>query len=632
MKPFRTLLIGTFLLAAAFPPAQADTAITVDFFYDALEPHGEWLEVADYGYAWHPREVTEEWRPYTQGSWVYTDAGWTWISDEPHGWATYHYGRWVMAEPVGWVWVPDVEWGPAWVSWRRSETHVGWAPLPPEASFRRTVGFSNWVDSYYDIGPASYSFVETRNLGAPRLATVIVEPQRNVTIINETRNITKITYVNDVIVNEGPEYEVVSRVSAQPIRRLRLERRVDLGTDIRTVRTEQFRPAVEGDSLRVMAPMLQAGGGAPKRLGKKVANVQINRGWKNAGPPAQVEKLRAKVKAEGKPPADLPPQPKFETAQQRATRDPQAAAAVEPKTEPGTPGTDPAAPPATAGKPPMKDKAPGVAGRAAVGQPGTELDPATTDPTKATAPIDPNAPPAGTAGKAPMKGRPKAPGAAGRAGVAKPDPNAPLPDPATVDPTTPPADPAKADRPGKAGKGRGEPPRGKNAPVPTETTPAESAPETDAPAPKGARGKINQKPGAAKRDNRPAPAPATESSNPPPADAPPATENPDPAKTPDKVEQPKPRTVEDAAPAADAPADRSKAGRGNPGRPGAGRDAAPGRRGPDPAPAENAAPGAPGRDAAAQRRLDREGAPKKRDRKEPAETPAGTEEPVPDRL
>ena len=634
MKPLRTLLISTLLLAAAFPRAQAETAITVDFFYDALEPHGEWIEVADYGYAWHPRDVAEEWRPYTQGSWVYTDAGWTWISDEPHGWATYHYGRWVVVEPVGWVWVPDVEWGPAWVSWRRSETHIGWAPLPPEASFRRTVGFSTWVDSYYDIGPANYSFVETRNLGAPRLATVILEPRRNITIINETRNITKITYVNNVIVNEGPEYEVVSRVSAQPIRRLRLERRVDLGADVRTVRAEQFRPAVEGDSLRVVAPTLQAGGGAPKRIARKLANVQINRGWKNAGPPAQVEKLRAKVKAEAKPPAELPPEPKFETAQQRATRDPQAATGAEPKADPAAATTDPAAPPATAGKPPMKerDKAPGAAGRATVGQPAPEADLATT-------PVDPNAPPAGTAGKAPLKGRQKTPGAAGRAGVAKPEPDATVGDPATTDSTKPPTDPAKADRPGKAGKGRGESsvqrPRGKNAPAPAETTPAESAPETDAPAPKGARGKIKQKPGAPKRDNRPAPDPAPETSSPPPVDAPPAAENPDQAaKSADKAEQPAPgRTVDDAAPPADAPADRSKAGRGNPGRPG--RGAAGERRAPDAVPAENATPGAAKREAPgapAQRGRGRDGAPKKGDRKEPAETPGGAEQPAPDRI
>src|SRR5690554_588061 len=105
------LLLGTFALSR---PAEA--AISVDFFYENLEPHGEWLEMADYGYAWHPREMADDWRPYTVGSWAYTDAGWTWVSEEPFGWITYHYGRWVRVVDVGWVWVPDTEWAPAWVS------------------------------------------------------------------------------------------------------------------------------------------------------------------------------------------------------------------------------------------------------------------------------------------------------------------------------------------------------------------------------------------------------------------------------------------------------------------------------------------------------------------------------------
>lgn len=570
MKYFLSLIIAAFLLGGELPQAQAETAITVDFFYDALEPHGEWIEVGDYGYCWHPREVTQEWRPYTQGTWAYTDAGWTWISDEPHGWATYHYGRWVDVESAGWVWVPDTEWGPAWVSWRRSETHIGWAPLPPEASFRRTVGLSSWVDSYYDIGPASYSFVELRNLGAPRLATVILEPRQNITIINETRNITKITYVNNVIVNEGPEYEVVSRVSAQPIRRLRLDRRADFGGDIRAVRSEQFRPTVVGDSLRVMAPMVQPGSGAPKRIARKLANVQINRGWKNAGPPEQVEKLRMKVKAEAKPPAELPPEPKFETAQQRAAKEPKAIAGGAPK--------------------------------------------ATAETDAAATPADPAAPPA-TASKPPMKGREKTPGVAGRAGVVQPGADATSADPATADPTKPPTDPAKpatdpakdADRPGQAGKartGKGatstQPARGKNAPAPATATPTEPAsePATAEPAnvPGGTRGKANQKPGAAKRGTRTGADAPSEPSSVPPAATPRAGEAPgQPGKGRSKVDQPKPRpqrgAVDEPAAPPDASADRPKAGRADPARPGAAaRGAERGGRRPAPKDPAEAAP------------------------------------------
>jgi len=65
-------------------------------FYRKLEPYGVWRETSSYGYVWQPQgaERSRSWRPYTNGRWVYTDAGWTWISEEPFGWATYHYGRW----------------------------------------------------------------------------------------------------------------------------------------------------------------------------------------------------------------------------------------------------------------------------------------------------------------------------------------------------------------------------------------------------------------------------------------------------------------------------------------------------------------------------------------------------------
>src|SRR5450755_4063816 len=147
-----------------------------DTFYRKLEPYGAWRESADYGYVWQPRAAQESrnWRPYTDGRWAYTDAGWTWISGEPFGWATYHYGRWVRLSRVGWVWVPGDEWAPAWVSWRTSKDYVGWAPLPPEARFDRRSGIRNWADNYYDIGPDQYAFVPTNEFTSERVRRVVV--------------------------------------------------------------------------------------------------------------------------------------------------------------------------------------------------------------------------------------------------------------------------------------------------------------------------------------------------------------------------------------------------------------------------------------------------------------------------
>ncbi|HEX8309929.1 MAG TPA: DUF6600 domain-containing protein, partial [Chthoniobacteraceae bacterium] len=100
---------------------QAHAERTLDFFYEALDPHGEWMEVGSYGYCWRPNAASRpNWRPYLDGNWAWTDYGWTWASKEPFGWATYHYGRWTRVRRLGWVWVPGSEWAPAWVAWRRS--------------------------------------------------------------------------------------------------------------------------------------------------------------------------------------------------------------------------------------------------------------------------------------------------------------------------------------------------------------------------------------------------------------------------------------------------------------------------------------------------------------------------------
>ena len=93
MKTLLSLLAVTLLLAV--PTARADErqSISLDFFYDNLEPYGSWREIGDFGYCWQPSDVEDDWRPYSDGRWVYTDAGWTWDSEEPYSWAVYHYGR-----------------------------------------------------------------------------------------------------------------------------------------------------------------------------------------------------------------------------------------------------------------------------------------------------------------------------------------------------------------------------------------------------------------------------------------------------------------------------------------------------------------------------------------------------------
>ncbi len=271
-------------------------------FYRKLDPYGDWMETGDYGYVFQPRQATQsrDWRPYTHGHWVYTDAGWTWISEEQFGWATYHYGRWIRLRSVGWVWVPGEQWAPAWVSWRRGGEYVGWAPLPPEAQFDRQIGIQNWADNYYDIGPEQYAFVPANEFGRKLTSREIVPTERNVTIINQTTNVTNIVYNNSVVVDRGPSYEDLRSGSRQPIERFRLERTAN-ATDERPV----FRGEVVALPTIDFHPTERAA--RPKRIVRNIPQPVVERGWAGINDAQAVEKARNKMKAEATPPANLPP-------------------------------------------------------------------------------------------------------------------------------------------------------------------------------------------------------------------------------------------------------------------------------------------------------------------------------------
>ena len=279
-------------LAAEQSAQQARSAQTVDFFYDALDPYGDWVEVDRYGYAFRPKAARDlSWRPYTDGGWVYTDYGWTWRSEEPFGWATYHYGRWARAPRLGWVWIPGSEWGPAWVSWRRGHDYVGWAPLPPDAWSSH--GFNAAVDSYYDIGPGLYVFLRTADFGESTYRGRVVAPEQNVTIINQTVNVTKVVYQkiqNKVtVVNNGPDLAVINQVSRRPVPHLAVQR----------VATGAPQPArVEGNVLQLTAPEIKGAppAGRPKAVKDAVKTADLDHGWRDAK--SDESRLREEAKKE----------------------------------------------------------------------------------------------------------------------------------------------------------------------------------------------------------------------------------------------------------------------------------------------------------------------------------------------
>lgn len=103
-------------------------------FQETLAPYGSWVDDPAYGEVWVPSAsvVGDDFSPYaTNGDWVDSEYGWTWVSGWSWGWAPFHYGRWTTIANHGWAWVPGTLWGPSWVSWRVGAGCVGWAPLPP---------------------------------------------------------------------------------------------------------------------------------------------------------------------------------------------------------------------------------------------------------------------------------------------------------------------------------------------------------------------------------------------------------------------------------------------------------------------------------------------------------------------
>ncbi|HVT57193.1 MAG TPA: DUF6600 domain-containing protein [Thermoanaerobaculia bacterium] len=192
----------------------------VSIFYGELAPYGRWIERRGYGWVWWPLRVEAGWRPYSIGCWRMTDYGWTWISEEPWGWATYHYGRWLFDPRDGWLWVPGTDWGPAWVSFQEGDGYIGWAPLPPSVAFRG--GFGLVVDGpplTAAIDPSAYSFVEEPYFDAPRVRQHILQPARSLTIVRNTVNITNIRVINDRIVNNSIPVARVAQATGRPVMR-----------------------------------------------------------------------------------------------------------------------------------------------------------------------------------------------------------------------------------------------------------------------------------------------------------------------------------------------------------------------------------------------------------------------------
>ncbi len=223
------------------------------YFYNELEPYGIWVSYRPYGYVWVPGNVGYGWRPYTRGHWAWTDYGWTWVSIERWGWIAFHYGRWGFDRALGWFWVPDIVWGPAWVAWRWGDAHIGWAPLPPGSDFVPGRGFGR---RQWDIPGDRWSFVRGRDFMDRTIDRWVLPVERNRTIIDMTRFEVNIDERGRRVFDEGVDVDLVRRQTNRTVDRYTLK--------------DSTRPGLareEGQDLVVSKPVIRRNETAkPKRV------------------------------------------------------------------------------------------------------------------------------------------------------------------------------------------------------------------------------------------------------------------------------------------------------------------------------------------------------------------------------
>lgn len=152
---------------AAIAPFTERPRIDFDVVYKELAAHGSWEKSAIYQWVFVPK-ASADWKPYQNGQWVYSNAGWLWRGQEPWSWVTDHYGAWVY-DAGKWKWQPGTKWNASSVLWQEAGDLIGWRPV-------RINDFQEVIDEMEDLRiPATWSVTLRTNLEHPIDASLMVK-------------------------------------------------------------------------------------------------------------------------------------------------------------------------------------------------------------------------------------------------------------------------------------------------------------------------------------------------------------------------------------------------------------------------------------------------------------------------
>lgn len=235
------------------PYSRGQDYVSPQVFYDELSQYGHWVHNRQYDFVWIPN-VGRNFYPYlTDGRWVMTEYGWTWVSDYAWGWAPFHYGRWDYDPYYGWIWFPEYEWAPAWVSWRMGEGYYGWAPMRPGMSIG--AGYQGSID------PDRWIFVRETDFGRSNPQRYYISRRNNIQIIRNTTIINNYYTDNQRSVRypAGPDPDEVQRSTGRRISRYEIRENNRPGQRINNRELQIYRPRIERSVATGQRP-------APRRI------------------------------------------------------------------------------------------------------------------------------------------------------------------------------------------------------------------------------------------------------------------------------------------------------------------------------------------------------------------------------